>query len=117
MSTFASWKEELHPGRCERMSGKMAAIVGYISDETYTDPAINELVVTSDGFVLIEHFGEVGANHFIGGDSDLLRNWNSLLDAARLTPEAEAACPLIQDGLIAANVDASRDDPPPDYDS
>jgi len=53
------------------------------------------LVVTSDGFVLIEHVGEVGANNFMGGESDLLRNWNSLLDAAGLTPEerieAEAA--------------------------
>jgi hypothetical protein len=90
-----TWKEKLHPERFEGMSSKMAAIVGYISDETYTDPAINELVVTSDGFVLIEHVGEVGANNFMGGESDLLRNWNSLLDAAGLTPEerieAEAA--------------------------
>jgi aminoglycoside/choline kinase family phosphotransferase len=77
------------------MSSKMAAIVGYISDETYTNPAINELVVTSDGFVLLEHVGDVGTNDMIGGESDLLRNWNDLLDAAGLTPEerteAEAA--------------------------
>jgi len=81
------WKEELHPGRFEGMSSKMAAIVGYISDETYTDPAINELVITSDGFVLLEHVGDVGANNFFGEESDLLRNWNNLLDAAGLTPE------------------------------
>lgn len=90
-----TWKEKLFPGRFKGMSGKMAAIVGYICDETYTDPAINELVVTSDGFVLIEHVGEVGANTMVGGESDLLRNWNNLLDAAGLTPaertEAEAA--------------------------
>jgi hypothetical protein len=53
------------------------------------------LVVTSDGFVLIEHVGEVGANNFMGGESDLLRNWSNLLDAAGVTPEerieAEAA--------------------------
>jgi aminoglycoside/choline kinase family phosphotransferase len=77
------------------MSSKMAAIVGYISDETYTNPAINELVVTSDGFILLEHVGDVGTNDMIGGESDLLRNWNDLLDAAGLTPEerteAEAA--------------------------
>ena len=88
-------KEKLHPGRFEGMSSKMAAIVGYISDETYTNPAINELVVTSDGFVLLEHVGDVGTNDMIGGESDLLRNWNDLLDAAGLTPEerteAEAA--------------------------
>jgi hypothetical protein len=29
------------------MSGKMAAIVGYILDEHFSDPAISELVVTS----------------------------------------------------------------------
>ena len=90
-----TWKEKLHPGRFEGMSSKMAAIVGYISDETYTNPAINELVVTSDGFVLLEHVGDVGTNDMIGGESDLLRNWNDLLDAVGLTPEerteAEAA--------------------------
>jgi hypothetical protein len=43
-----TWKEKLHPGRFEGMSSKMAAIVSYISDETYTNPAINELVVTGD---------------------------------------------------------------------
>lgn len=90
-----TWKEKLHPGRFVRMSAKMAAIVGFICDELFTRPAINELVVTSDGFVLVEHVGEVGANELIGGESDLLRNWNNLLDAAGLTAEeriqAEAA--------------------------
>ena len=88
-------KEKLHPERFQGMSGKMAAIVGYILDEGYTNPAINELIVTSDGFVLAEHVGDVGANEFMGEESDLLRNWNNLLDAAGLTPEerteAEAA--------------------------
>jgi hypothetical protein len=91
------WKEKLNPARFEGMTSKMAAIVGYICDETCTDPAINELVVTSDGFVLAEHVGEVGANDFFGEESDLLRNWNALLDAAGLSPEertqAEAAYP------------------------
>src|ERR1035437_136840 len=41
----------------------------------------------SDGFVLLEHVGDVGTNDMIGGESDLLRNWNDLLDAAGLTPE------------------------------
>jgi len=90
-----TWKEKLHPSRFERMSSKMAAIVGYISDERYTDPAINDMVVTSDGFVLVEHIGEVGANTIMGEESDLHRNWHNLLDAAGLTPEerseAEAA--------------------------
>ena len=29
-----TWKEKLHPERFEGMSGKMAAIVGYICEET-----------------------------------------------------------------------------------
>lgn len=36
------------------MSGKMAAIVGWLLDERFTDPTMSELVVTSDGFVLAQ---------------------------------------------------------------
>jgi hypothetical protein len=44
--------DKLRPDRFSAMSGKMAAIVGYILNEPFSDPAISELVVTSDGFVL-----------------------------------------------------------------
>ena len=40
---------KLRPDRFTAMSGKMAAIVGYILDERFSEPAISELVVTSDG--------------------------------------------------------------------
>lgn len=53
--------DKLRPDRFTAMSGKMAAIVGYILDERFSDPAISELVVTSDGFVLAQTEGEVGA--------------------------------------------------------
>jgi hypothetical protein len=43
--------EKSRPDRFTAMSGKMAAIVGYALNEGFTDPAISELVVTSDGFV------------------------------------------------------------------
>lgn len=43
---------KLRPDRFTARSGKMAAIVGYILDERFSDPAISELVVTSDGFGL-----------------------------------------------------------------
>jgi hypothetical protein len=66
--------EKLRPDRFTAMSGKMAAIVGYILDERFTDPAINELVVTSDGFVLAQKRGQVGANEMIGEEVDLNRN-------------------------------------------
>jgi len=65
----------------------MAAIVGYILDERFTDPAISELAVTSDGFVLAQHEGEVGANDMLGSEADLNRNLLELITAAGLTEE------------------------------
>lgn len=65
----------------------MAAIVGYILDEHFSDPAISEIVVTSDGFVLAQAEGEVGANEMIGTEADLNRNLLDLIMAAGLTGE------------------------------
>jgi hypothetical protein len=73
------------------MSGKMAAVVGYILDEPFTNPRISELVVTSDGFVLAQSEGEVGANEMLGSEADLNRNLMlSLIEAAGLD-EAQVA--------------------------
>jgi len=77
--------EKLRPDRFTAMTGKMAAIVGYILDERFTDPAIIELVVTSDGFVLAQSEGEVGANDLIGSEADLNRNLLELIAAAGLS--------------------------------
>lgn len=69
------------------MNGKMAAIVGYILDERFSEPAISELVVTSDGFVLAQTEGDVGANEMLGREVDLNRNLLDLIAAAGLTTE------------------------------
>ena len=69
------------------MSGKMAAIVGYIVDERFSEPAISEMVVTSDGFVLAQTEGEVGANDMIGEEADLNRNLLTLIEAAGLSED------------------------------
>jgi hypothetical protein len=79
--------DKLRPERFTAMSGRMAAIVGYILDESFTDPAISELVVTSDGFVLAQQEGDIGANEMIGGETDLNRNLLALIHAAGLTEE------------------------------
>ena len=79
--------DKLRPDRFTAMSGKMAAIVGYILEEPFSDPAISELVVTSDGFVLAQREGEVGANEMIGEENDLNRNLLTLIEAAGLTEE------------------------------
>jgi hypothetical protein len=78
---------KLRPDRFTAMSGKMAAIVGYILDERFSEPAISELVVTSDGFVLAQAEGEVGANEMLGTEVDLNRNLLDLIAAAGLTAE------------------------------
>lgn len=81
---------KLSPGRFPGMSGKMAAIVGYVLGVEFTTPAIAEMYLTADGFVLARLWGDIGANGLIGSRSDLERNWRSLLDCAGLSPEERA---------------------------
>jgi hypothetical protein len=64
---------KLRPDRFTAMSGKMAAIVGYILDERFTKPTISDLVVTADGFVLAQKEGEVGANELVGTEGSFAR--------------------------------------------
>jgi hypothetical protein len=75
--------DKLKPDRFSAMSGKMAAIVGYIVGESWTEPEIAALSVTSDGFVLTDA-------EFFGEAADLDRNLLNLLVAAELTPEERA---------------------------
>jgi hypothetical protein len=74
---------KLHPGRFSAMSGKMASIVGFILGESWSEPEIAALSVTSDGFVTTE-------SEFFGEAADLDRNIMNLLVAAELT-QAERA--------------------------
>src|SRR5689334_24709470 len=80
-----SLESKLNPSRFPNMSPQMAAIVGFIIGSQFASPAITELVVTSDGFVLIGVEGQVGANEFLGSYAALLRNWLNVLSCARLT--------------------------------
>src|SRR5438309_7631736 len=77
--------QKLDPNRFPRMSGLMAAVVGFVLGARFSNPSIAEIVVTSDGFVLARVHGEVGANHLIGRHADLARNWFGLMTAAGLT--------------------------------
>lgn len=78
------------------MPGKMAAIVGYILDESFAEPPISELVVTSDGFVLAQTEGDVGANDFVGTEAELNRNLLTLIEAAGLSEEEVQAFGQLQ---------------------
>lgn len=76
--------KKLNPRRFPGMSGKMAAIVGYILGEQFTDPSITDMAITSDGIVMAQQSGDVGMNDMVGSYSDLKRNWDKLLGVAGL---------------------------------
>lgn len=101
-------QRKLNPRRFPGMSSKMAAIVGYILDKKWTEPAIDEMAVTSDGFVMASSEYDVGMNQFIGAVSDLERNWENLLEAADLTFEERRAA----EQLFTTRVLDSRYTPP-----
>ena len=87
MTCLSTLADRLHPQRFPGMSGRMAAIVGYILGRRWTRPRIAELVVTSDGWLLARNAGQVTCNVIVGTAADLERNWDDLLHAAGLTSE------------------------------
>ena len=69
------------------MSPFMAAIIGYVLGESFTNPEIAEIKISeSENLVYIRQVGAVG---FDGLQSleDLRNNWNRLMDAAGLRPD------------------------------
>jgi hypothetical protein len=89
-----SWlnlKDKLDPRRFSGMSGLMAALVQHVLGEGWDGveiaPEIVELSVTSDGFVLARHGGDIGFNSFIGSKSQLDFNFDLLAKAAELDAE------------------------------
>jgi hypothetical protein len=76
------------------MSGKMAAIVGYMLGQEFTTPAIEDICRTSDDCCLAQQEGDIGYNVFLGAYSDLKRNWHELVTMPEvgLTAEEEAHC-------------------------
>lgn len=85
--------EKLDPRRFTAMSGKMSAILACIlrTDRWTTEPAIAELIVTSDGGLLARHEGDIGANDFIGRVEELDANLRRLVRVAGLTPAEQRA--------------------------
>ena len=82
-----SLKQKLNPTRFPGMSPFMAAIVGYVLEEPFTDPEIAEIKVSeTENLVYVR---QVGSVRFEGLQSlvDLRNNWNRLIDVAGLTAE------------------------------
>lgn len=68
-----------------QMSGKMAALLGAVFQEAWTEPQIVALYQTSDGMLLGMHEGDIGYNDFIGTVSDWRRNVVGIAKVAGLT--------------------------------
>jgi hypothetical protein len=92
----------LNPERFTDMSGKMAAIVGYMLGEYFTEPHFDEMIITSDGCVLARLHGDCGCNEFIGDEEDLNTNWNNLIHIPELnlTPEEISYLESLPDTMI-----------------
>ena len=77
---------KLSRGRFPGISPLMAAIVGYVVGESLADIDIAELKVgETENLVYVRQAGTVGFDGI--PNSEDLRNWNRLMDAAGLTPE------------------------------
>lgn len=83
-----SLADKLSPQRIPNMTGKLAAVVGYILDERFTDRPLTEIVVSPNGYVRAVVEGEFEATDLIGEQADLNRNLIGLLTATPdLTPD------------------------------
>lgn len=67
-----------------RTSPTMLAILGCICGVIVTDPAIEELGITSDGYVLARHDSDCGLNDMLGSAADLDRNLRGVCDVLEI---------------------------------
>ena len=74
---------KLNPERFPNMSLEMAAIMGYLLDQPYTTPAIVELRITPDEFVIGRTDDQMKSFH-LGEAADLRANLRRLGMAAEL---------------------------------
>jgi hypothetical protein len=72
--------KKLHPSNFTAMSSKMAAIVAFVLGKEWTNPSINWMSVSSDGFVSTD-------SDFLGTENSLKENFSNLVKAAELTEE------------------------------
>ena len=81
---------KLNPKRFSGMSPFMAAVIGYVLGQSFTDPDIAEITVSeSEGLVYIRQSAAVGFDGIQSLD-DLRENWNRLLEAAQLSADERA---------------------------
>ena len=78
--------KKLHPNRFPGLSITMSAIVGFLVEEAFTEPAIADIIIIPQGLVIARTAGEASTVHILGAYTERLRNWRALLAAAGLTP-------------------------------
>lgn len=72
-------------------SDEFAAILGCLLNQHWTEPRIEELIVTSDGWLLARVEGDIGANDFLGKSIESLHeNLGGIAKAGNLTEEETA---------------------------
>ncbi|HYT20174.1 MAG TPA: hypothetical protein VEW05_08075 [Candidatus Polarisedimenticolia bacterium] len=64
---------KLHPDNFSQMSGKMAAVLGYLLDVPFMQPRITAITVTADGCLLVDT-DEPRFGRFLGHYRDLIHN-------------------------------------------
>ena len=74
-----SLQVKLDPRRFPNMSAKFAAVVGCLLQIRVTEPQIVELTVTSDGWLLGRHEGDIGLNESLSTKEWLEENWEKLI--------------------------------------
>jgi hypothetical protein len=73
---------KLSPDNFPQMTGKMAAVVGYVL-VPFVQPRITAITVTTDGCLLADT-NEPQFGRFLCNYRDLVRNWRSLVETANL---------------------------------
>lgn len=83
-----------------QVSPKFRAILGCMLHQKWTEPELISMAMTSDGFLLGQHRGDIGMNDILGSRQDLERNLTGLAVVVELTKtETEALL-----GLVPATV-------------
>ena len=75
---------KFHPNRMKCSAKLTALLARLLGGYRWTDPAIVELILTSDTIMAREE-GDIGANSFIGAPEDFTRNLRGVVDAAGVT--------------------------------
>lgn len=70
-----------------RVSPRFTAVLAYLVGETWTDPAIVDMTITSDGIVMLATTDDPLFDEILGDRSDLERNIRGVADVVGLTTD------------------------------